>query len=329
MNAPIVHIQYDQVRQVAQRLQRQREAVQTLHQRILRTYQQLTQGAWEGAAATRWAAEMQAEVFPAFVRAVHVLGVAQTVALDMVATFDAAEHEAARLFQGELHAVAVGGFSGGNAAGNGGLRQSETPSMDSTTTFVSFTPTPEPITIPIPDAAVTPQAQTREGQERQALIATITQLLTDRGIPATPNGNDYGISTLPLDAMTLADLTQLHAMLSSDNPQLLIEDSFGLMNDLQTFWGYDTITMVQALRELYYGTTIDPFIAGAGAINESILAFTPNLADPTGTSQAAYAYTLFQLSRQRTGYVPALVPITRNDVDIGLDHVIVSRPVFF
>ena len=323
MNAPIVHIQYDQVRQVAQRFHRQGAAIQSIHQVVLQTYQHLTSGAWQGEAAQRFAAEMQSEVFPALRRAAQVFTAAQAVTMELVHTFDAAEQEAARLFQGELHDIAVGGSSGGFAAEAGGLRQS----TSSTTTFVAFTPTPTP-----EDDASTPpplSSAIDESVQRITVLADILRILVDRGIPGQPNGSDYGIDTLPLAAMTLDDLTRLKAILESDSPQLVIDDALGLIDQLQTYWGYDTMTMVQALRELYYPSALDPFIMGAGSINETILQFTPNPNDPNATSQAAFAYTLLQLSRQRTGYIPAIVPITRDGVDNGFDHVVAALDAYY
>lgn len=102
MPAPIVQIDYDLIKQVAQRFQRQTEQVQTIRLQIQQVAEPLIAGAWQGAAATAFANEYQTQLLPALQRLTLVLRTAQQVSLELSGILHEAEREAASLFRAEV-----------------------------------------------------------------------------------------------------------------------------------------------------------------------------------------------------------------------------------
>lgn len=102
MPAPIVQIDYDLIKQVAQRFQRQTEQVQTIRLQIQQVSEPLIAGAWQGAAATAFASEYQTQLLPALQRLTLVLRTAKQISLELSGVLHEAEREAASLFRAEV-----------------------------------------------------------------------------------------------------------------------------------------------------------------------------------------------------------------------------------
>ncbi|MBM7845303.1 WXG100 family type VII secretion target [Herpetosiphon giganteus] len=97
MPAPIVLIEYERMRELSHRFQRQAEVVLQLDQQLNQLYQQLLCD-WQGDSANHFFNEMQTNVFPALGRLKAVLITAQQVTLNVNGLLREAEIEAASLF---------------------------------------------------------------------------------------------------------------------------------------------------------------------------------------------------------------------------------------
>jgi hypothetical protein len=141
---------------------------------------------------------------------------------------------------------------------------------------------------------------------------------------------DFGFSLadLRLSFLDAEGWVQLEATLSRGS--VTIDESLQHIDTLQTYWGYDNQTMVSALREIYYPTLLDPFLADAGLIGSEIhdLGVYPADANGISASDAALSEAILFLSRQGKGYVSPMVDILPGarhgqfPAEFGLDHVI-------
>ncbi|WP_110514689.1 WXG100 family type VII secretion target [Herpetosiphon llansteffanensis] len=98
MTAPLVEVQYDVLAQVAQRFQKQAQAVQTMHQSLKQTLATLQNGAWQGQAAQAFFKEFETEIAPTLQRLIQVFETQQSVTIEIGKLFKTHEEEAARLF---------------------------------------------------------------------------------------------------------------------------------------------------------------------------------------------------------------------------------------
>ncbi|MFD3163516.1 C2 family cysteine protease [Herpetosiphon sp. NSE202] len=102
MAAPIVQIDYDRMQQISLRFQRLAERVSWLRQQLQQVAERLIAGAWQGAAAVKFANEYQTQLVPAIHRLSTVLNIAQELSLEVSGVIQSAEDEAARLFRSQL-----------------------------------------------------------------------------------------------------------------------------------------------------------------------------------------------------------------------------------
>jgi hypothetical protein len=93
-------------------------------------------------------------------------------------------------------------------------------------------------------------------------------------------------------------------------------------------WGPAPRLTPPAIREAYYPELLDPFIQGAGQVNDSALDLERGAqrADPGSKSDAALAQAVFKLSRQGENDTEEAVGITGKingeNRSIGFDHII-------
>lgn len=107
MSAETIQADYEQLEQIVARFGRAAEQSRQMEQKMRQRVAALRQGGWEGAAATAFYAEVEGQVFAAVRRLVEALQSTQTVTLQIKATFQQAEAEAAALFQTSGHAAPV------------------------------------------------------------------------------------------------------------------------------------------------------------------------------------------------------------------------------
>ncbi|HXF90737.1 MAG TPA: hypothetical protein VNJ29_02270 [Candidatus Nitrosotenuis sp.] len=113
-----------------------------------------------------------------------------------------------------------------------------------------------------------------------------------------------------------------------DSEQISWNDTLSQVNTLQTYFGYNNKTMVTALRELYYGTTLDYFIANAKPVNSTIYQISGNQNGIT-SGEASFSRALLLLTTQGHGYTPAVVQIQHphgynSSGEFAFDHIIAA-----
>jgi hypothetical protein len=129
-----------------------------------------------------------------------------------------------------------------------------------------------------------------------------------------------------LGAMNDADKTRLLGILNKG--EVSVQDAATMVDQFQQYYGYDNRAAASAIREAYYPELLDPFIQGAGQVNDSALDLERGAqrADPESKSDAALAQAVFKLSRQGENYTEEAVGITGKingeSRSIGFDHVI-------
>ncbi|MFD3162784.1 WXG100 family type VII secretion target [Herpetosiphon sp. NSE202] len=117
MTADIIANRYEVVEQAGVRFQKLYDQQVQMEALVRRTYEQLRGGAWQGAAATAFFAEMTDEVFPAMKRLQQMLIVGSEMATQINQIFRQAEEEAAKQIVFDASAVSGGTASGGAASG--------------------------------------------------------------------------------------------------------------------------------------------------------------------------------------------------------------------
>ncbi|GEM_PF-2623336 len=113
-----------------------------------------------------------------------------------------------------------------------------------------------------------------------------------------------------------------------DSGQVSWNETLSQVNTLQTYFGYNNKTMVTALRELYYGTTLDYFIANAKPVNSTIYQISGNQNGIT-SGEASFSRALLLLTTQGHGYTPAVVQIQHPhgynaSGEFAFDHIIAA-----
>lgn len=111
MSNAIIQADYDALDAIAARFGQQAEASTAIQGYVMRSYQALEDGGWEGRGFAAFSAEMQSEIFPTLQRLTQALEEARSVTLQASAIMRQAEEEAARVFQG--------GAAAGAGDGNG------------------------------------------------------------------------------------------------------------------------------------------------------------------------------------------------------------------
>ena len=101
MGADVVRAEYAQLEQMARTFSRQSDRVERLLRTVDHNVGQLRGGAWVGRGMAAFLAEMDGEVGPALQRLGSALEQAGTTIAEIIAVLQAAEAEAALLFQGE------------------------------------------------------------------------------------------------------------------------------------------------------------------------------------------------------------------------------------
>lgn len=115
-----VEVHYDQLGQVAARLQARAEAGAELDRQLRACLEALERGGWIGLGADAFFGEMRGTIIPAMQRFTGALCEAQAVTLEIGELMRRAEEEAARLFQGGANTLAPGGGESGGGGGGGG-----------------------------------------------------------------------------------------------------------------------------------------------------------------------------------------------------------------
>ncbi|MFN3666897.1 MAG: hypothetical protein ACK4S0_12090 [Sediminibacterium sp.] len=105
-------------------------------------------------------------------------------------------------------------------------------------------------------------------------------------------------------------------------------DTLNQVDTLQNYFGYDNQTMVTALRELYYETTLDYFVENAKPVKPSIYEVTGNQNGIT-SGEASFSRALLLLTTQGHGYTPAVVQIQHphgynSNGEFAFDHIIAA-----
>ena len=98
MSQNIIQVNYPQLRDVVQRLQRQADTCTELRTAVNRARHPLEQGGWIGQGAQAFFTELDSNLMPALDRLHNALTQGVAVVQAAIATFQAAEEEAARLF---------------------------------------------------------------------------------------------------------------------------------------------------------------------------------------------------------------------------------------
>lgn len=113
-----------------------------------------------------------------------------------------------------------------------------------------------------------------------------------------------------------------------DTGQVSWNNTLNQINTLQNYFGYDNKTMVTALRELYYETTLDYFIANAKPVNASIYDISGNQNGIT-SGEAEFSRALLLLTTQGHGYTQAVVQIQHPQGynakgEFAFDHIVAA-----
>jgi len=124
MIADMVQAQYDQLQAIAERFGRQAAETAQMRQRTAQAVDALRSGGWEGKGSAAFFDEMDQIVFPGTNRLESALEESRTVTLRIVEILQAAEEEAASVFNGEYSGgpggTGPGGIPGGAGPGGGG-----------------------------------------------------------------------------------------------------------------------------------------------------------------------------------------------------------------
>jgi WXG100 family type VII secretion target len=112
MSSNIIQANYDTLDTVAARFGQQAEATIALQGNVLRSYQALADGGWQGRGFAAFSAEMESDIFPTLQRLTHALEEARAVTLEASAVMRQAEEEAASVFQGGDYAGMAGDRAG-------------------------------------------------------------------------------------------------------------------------------------------------------------------------------------------------------------------------
>lgn len=104
MSAEIVQAGYDELDQVAAQLGRTAAAAAQLRQKVVRTFEPLEKGGWQGRGAEAFSKEMRTTILPALDRMTRALEAGRAATLEIKGVMQRAEEEAARPFKsdGEL-----------------------------------------------------------------------------------------------------------------------------------------------------------------------------------------------------------------------------------
>lgn len=111
-----------------------------------------------------------------------------------------------------------------------------------------------------------------------------------------------------------------------DIGQVSWRDTLNQVDTLQNYFGYNNKTMVTTLRELYYSSTLDPFIENSKEVNSTIYSILGNRNGIT-SGEAAFSRAILLLTTQGHGYTQAVVqvqhPIGYNTSgEFAFDHII-------
>jgi WXG100 family type VII secretion target len=100
MTADIVQAGYDELDRVAARFSQAAASTTQLRQRVLRSFELLERGGWQGQGAEAFSKEMRSQVFPALDRMARALEAGRAVTLQAKSVMQRAEEEAAAPFKG-------------------------------------------------------------------------------------------------------------------------------------------------------------------------------------------------------------------------------------
>lgn len=99
--APVVKVEYEELDKVSQEFQRHSEIIARMNARLTQQFNVLLGGAWVGANAEKFYAEMEGDVLPAVRALKSVLGEASIVTTQIIRIFQEAEEDAGNAFPGD------------------------------------------------------------------------------------------------------------------------------------------------------------------------------------------------------------------------------------
>jgi hypothetical protein len=135
-----------------------------------------------------------------------------------------------------------------------------------------------------------------------------------------------GLNWWQFPTMSTSQFQKLNTYI--DSGEVSWNDTLNQVNTLQTYFGYSNKTMITALRELYYETTLDYFIANAEPVKPSIYSVSGTQNGIT-SSEASFSRAMLILTTQGHGYTPAVIQIQHpqgynSSGEFAFDHIIAA-----